>query len=129
MTQQKQVNLVPIASEIAKALKVCREIEGIDHADITSLLGYQTDLMAQLARAPEWLATIEYTINVKRADILDEADPALSASRLKMLIESRLAEEIRLQTLAHETGRAINKLLESLNVKIPTERRLMPNKQ
>jgi hypothetical protein len=122
--------LIAIAEEIAKALKVCREIENIDHADITSLLGYQTELMAQLARVPEWYATVEYEYNIRRAYFLDDAKfGGMPATRLRMLIESRMADEIRLMTLAHETGRTISRLLESLNVKIPTERRLMPNKQ
>jgi len=131
MTEERKLadeNLEKIAEEIMKAIKTCKDIDDIEQSDVVSLLGYQSSLMGALARVPAWMAEIEYAYNQRRGVIVDELGD-VPATRLKMIIESRLASEIRLTTYAHETGRAINKLLESLNVKIPTERRLMPNQK
>ena len=117
-----------IAVEIMAAIKVCKNIESIEHSDVVSLLGYQTELMGALTRIPEWTAEVEYIYNQRRGVVVDELGD-IPATKLKMMLEARLADETRLMTYAYETGRTISKLLESLNVKIPTERRLMPNKQ
>lgn len=132
MTEEKDAEdkkLAAIAAEVEAAIVTCKNIERIEQSDVVSLLGYQTDLMAALARVPAWEADIAYIYNQRRGAVVDELSAETNATRMKIIIESRLADEIRLMTFAHETGRTINKLLESLNVKIPTERRLMPNRQ
>lgn len=110
---------------LTSGYKTCKDVAEFEQGDIPSLLTYQTALMALLPRTAEAVAYAEAALNRAKGEVANDKDYIdLPPTKLKYIIDWRTSIEQRTFKLAERLNRTVVHLLDSLNVKIPNERKL-----